>query len=77
MVFSEVCGEPVMTDEERLAAIANQYAVLRNGVSGMKLSTYYYSYTKWHVSKFQLFFLVSLLCHDFAFKFVQHILVSL
>lgn len=29
----EVCGEPVMTDEERLAAIANQYAVLRNGVS--------------------------------------------
>ena len=46
MVFSEVCGEPVMTDEERLAAIANQYAVLRNGVSGMKLSTYYYSYTK-------------------------------
>ena len=41
MVFSEDCGEPVMTDEERLAAIADQYAVLKNGASGMNPGKYY------------------------------------
>ena len=32
--FSRNADEPQMTDEERLQAIANQYAVLRNKTSG-------------------------------------------
>lgn len=36
MVFSEA-GQPEMTDEEKLAAIAQQYAVLNNRTSGMEI----------------------------------------
>lgn len=47
MVFSEA-GQPEMTDEEKLAAIAQQYAVLNNRTSGTEIKWVGGNENTWH-----------------------------